>query len=163
VPMLFAGEEWGAVTPFLYFTHHEDEELANAVRDGRRREFGLSDLADPQADSTFADSRLRWSDLERADHQATLSFTRDLLRLRRSLADLHDDTVSAVVVDHDKGAGFFVVHRGAARVAVNLGPAVKVRLDGAYTVAFSTRADVVIDDGHVVLPADSAAVLLPSM
>ena len=39
VPMLFQGEEWGASTPFLYFTDHPDPELGRAVREGRRREF----------------------------------------------------------------------------------------------------------------------------
>lgn len=39
VPMLFMGEEWGAGTPWQYFTDHPDEELAEAVRAGRRREF----------------------------------------------------------------------------------------------------------------------------
>src|SRR5690606_12550917 len=39
VSMLFMGEEWGASTPFLYFTDHSEPELAEAVRNGRRREF----------------------------------------------------------------------------------------------------------------------------
>src|SRR5690606_31024729 len=37
VPLLFQGEEWGASTPFLYFSDH-DPELGRAVRAGRRRE-----------------------------------------------------------------------------------------------------------------------------
>jgi len=161
VPMLFAGEEWGATTPFLYFTDHTDEDLANGVREGRRREFGLNDLADPQAVSTFDDSRLRWSDLDRADHAATLSFTRDLLRLRRTIADLHDDDVSAVVIDHHDGA--FVVRRGRARVVVNLGPPTRAALDVAgLSVAFATRPDVVVEGDSVLLPTDSAAILLPT-
>ncbi|MFM8320177.1 MAG: malto-oligosyltrehalose trehalohydrolase, partial [Chloroflexota bacterium] len=39
IPMLFMGEEWGASTPFQYFTDHESEELAQSVRQGRLREF----------------------------------------------------------------------------------------------------------------------------
>ena len=39
IPLLFMGEEWGALTPFLYFTGYDDAELATAIRDGRRREF----------------------------------------------------------------------------------------------------------------------------
>ena len=38
-PMLFMGEEWAASTPWQYFTDHEDAELAEAVRAGRRGEF----------------------------------------------------------------------------------------------------------------------------
>ncbi|MGC8073566.1 malto-oligosyltrehalose trehalohydrolase, partial [Salmonella enterica] len=39
VPMLFMGEECAAREPFLYFTDHQGE-LADAVREGRRKEFG---------------------------------------------------------------------------------------------------------------------------
>jgi maltooligosyltrehalose trehalohydrolase len=38
-PMFFMGEEWGASTPWAYFTDHQEPELAEAVRQGRRREF----------------------------------------------------------------------------------------------------------------------------
>ncbi len=38
IPMLFMGEEWGTKRPFLFFTDH-NEELAEAVRKGRREEF----------------------------------------------------------------------------------------------------------------------------
>ena len=37
-PLLFMGEEWGATQPFCFFTDFHDE-LADAVREGRRREF----------------------------------------------------------------------------------------------------------------------------
>ncbi|WDZ94243.1 malto-oligosyltrehalose trehalohydrolase [Herbaspirillum sp. WKF16] len=63
VPMLFMGEEFGAEQPFLYFTSHRNEELARAVREGRRREFArfpqfadetlLDRLPDPNSFSTF--------------------------------------------------------------------------------------------------------------
>ena len=53
-PMLFMGEEWGASTPWMYFTDHTDPAIADAVRQGRREEFGghgwaLDDVPDPQA------------------------------------------------------------------------------------------------------------------
>lgn len=62
IPMIFMGEEWGSRTPFLYFTDHAGD-LAEAVREGRRREFksfpGFSSpsaretIPDPNAASTF--------------------------------------------------------------------------------------------------------------
>jgi len=39
VPLLFQGEEWGASTPFLYFTDHQDPQLGRLVSEGRTREF----------------------------------------------------------------------------------------------------------------------------
>lgn len=66
IPLLFMGEEYGATQPFLYFTSHLTQELADAVREGRRQEFArfpaFSDPAhreripDPNAEQTFLDS-----------------------------------------------------------------------------------------------------------
>jgi len=59
IPMLFFGEEWGATEPFLYFAGWEGE-LRDAVRAGRKREFGhgdAHDLPDPCSEETFAASR----------------------------------------------------------------------------------------------------------
>jgi malto-oligosyltrehalose trehalohydrolase len=48
IPLLFMGEETGSRTPFLFFTDHHDE-LADAVREGRRQEFaGFAEFADPE-------------------------------------------------------------------------------------------------------------------
>lgn len=66
IPMVFMGEEGGSETPFLYFTSHPPE-LADAVREGRRREFGamggfadkskVDSIPDPNAPTTFEQSR----------------------------------------------------------------------------------------------------------
>jgi malto-oligosyltrehalose trehalohydrolase len=48
IPLLFMGEESACRTPFLFFTDHHDE-LADAVREGRRQEFaGFAEFADPE-------------------------------------------------------------------------------------------------------------------
>lgn len=62
IPLFFMGDEWGCDTPFLYFTSHPGE-LAQQVREGRRREFshfaGFNDpqqrerIPDPNAPATF--------------------------------------------------------------------------------------------------------------
>ena len=49
IPLVFMGEETASVTPFLFFTDH-NADLAEAVREGRRREFG--------AFSQFSDAKL---------------------------------------------------------------------------------------------------------
>ena len=51
-PMLFQGEEWGASTPFQYFTDHDDPELGRAVTRGpaarvRRLRLGARGRARP--------------------------------------------------------------------------------------------------------------------
>ena len=39
VPMLFMGEEYGEPAPFQFFSDHIDKRIADATREGRRREF----------------------------------------------------------------------------------------------------------------------------
>jgi maltooligosyltrehalose trehalohydrolase len=89
VPLLFQGEEWGATTPFQYFTDHRDPTLAQAVTDGRRREFAAfgwrpEDVPDPQDPATFERSVLDWSELERPAHRAVLDGYRRLIASRRA-------------------------------------------------------------------------------
>jgi maltooligosyltrehalose trehalohydrolase len=92
VPLLFMGEEWGARTPFQFFCDFHGE-LAQAVRDGRRREFAAffedpkDEVPDPLAEATFARSRLDWEESRRPEHAEWLAHTRRLLELRaRELA-----------------------------------------------------------------------------
>jgi maltooligosyltrehalose trehalohydrolase len=92
-PLLFMGQEWGASTPFLFFTDHQPE-LGRLVTEGRREEFKrfpsfLSESArgripDPQALETFEKSRLLWEEREREPHASVLRLHRALLALRRS-------------------------------------------------------------------------------
>lgn len=88
VPLLFQGEEWGATTPFQYFTDHRDPAVGRAVREGRRREFAAfgwsaDDVPDPQDRATFERSKLDWSELDRPEHRAALAVYRRLIGLRR--------------------------------------------------------------------------------
>jgi 1,4-alpha-glucan branching enzyme len=87
-PMLFMGDEWGASTPFQYFCDFHGP-LADAVREGRRREFAAffanhpeAGVPDPLAEETFAASRLDWGEVDREPHAAWLAATRRLLELR---------------------------------------------------------------------------------
>jgi maltooligosyltrehalose trehalohydrolase len=124
LPLLFQGQEWGEIRPFLYFTDHEPG-LASSVRRGRREEFaafGWDDVPDPNAPATFERSKLDWS---RAGGE-TLELWRALLRLRRevpALGNCRRDLTAArvdperrlVVLERDDPSG------SRAVVAANLG------------------------------------------
>jgi maltooligosyltrehalose trehalohydrolase len=88
VPLLFMGEEYGETNPFLYFVSHGDPALVQAVREGRRREFGhfgwQTDIPDPQAVESFERSRLDRRELDDPRHRRILALYRDLLGVRRS-------------------------------------------------------------------------------
>lgn len=87
VPMLFMGEEWGETNPFQYFVSHGDEDLIEAVRKGRAKEFeafnATGEAPDPQSEKTFLSSKLQWELLAEDKHQKMFSFYKDLIALRR--------------------------------------------------------------------------------
>ncbi len=128
VPMLFQGEEWGASAPFQYFTDHRDPALAEAVREGRRREFAAfgwapEEVPDPQDPATFERSRLDWGEPDREPHRSMLAWYRDLLRLRRAHPALTDGNRDQVRVAFDDGAGWIRMERGAVTVCANFSEA----------------------------------------
>jgi maltooligosyltrehalose trehalohydrolase len=86
VPMLFQGEEWGTKTPFLYFTDHENLELARLVAEGRAKEFSSfswqGEVPNPQSQETFERSRLDWNELSQPLHAGLFDWHRRLIALR---------------------------------------------------------------------------------
>jgi maltooligosyltrehalose trehalohydrolase len=125
-PMLFMGEEWGARTPWQFFSHFPDEALREAVRNGRTAEFGEHgwgdvEVPDPNAESTFTDSKLDWDEPAQEPHATLLRVYRELIALRRVWPELSDPWLDKLDVDFDEDSRTVVLHRGRLRVAVNLG------------------------------------------
>jgi maltooligosyltrehalose trehalohydrolase len=89
-PMLFQGQEFGASTPFYYFSDH-DPELAKLVREGRAqftqqfRSLATPEMQsfvkDPGNPSVFEQCKLDLGERER--HRPVYDLHKDLLRLRR--------------------------------------------------------------------------------
>jgi len=92
IPLLFMGEEFGALTPFLFFCDF-GRELAQAVTDGRRKEFAKfpafndpearNRIPDPGHLDTFERSKLDWHSWEQPEHQSWFKLYKMLLDLRR--------------------------------------------------------------------------------
>jgi maltooligosyltrehalose trehalohydrolase len=165
LPMLFQGEEWGASTPFQYFTDHEGE-LGIAVTQGRRHEFvafgwDVGDVPDPQASATFDRSKLDWSELAREPHRHLFDWHRRLVELRGRLSKL-GAAVPCAESRHDETAGWFRFDRGPLSVAFHLGAdAVRVPLPpaSAHRLLLGT-GDATIIDGTVRVAPDAVAVVL---
>ena len=168
-PMLFMGEEWAASTAWQFFTDHEDPELAEAVRAGRRREFAAhgwaaDEVPDPQDPATVRASTLDWDERDRPPHARLLDWHRRLLALRRAEPELSDPRLDRVQVVHSRAEGWVVVHRGSLRVACNLGVTARsVPLDAPVTGVLLTSYDEQgrpdVDDTRVELPRESVAVV----
>jgi maltooligosyltrehalose trehalohydrolase len=165
--MLFMGEEWGAGTPWQYFTSYPDVDLGRAISDGRRREFGdhgwaADEVPDPQDPATFERSRLDWDEPLREPHTRLLGWYRELVRLRARSAELTDPWLGRLRVAYDADARWLVVHRGGLRIVCNLA-------DGAQSVPLDEEPGPVVlawDDpgaeaeaGALRLPGCSVAVL----
>lgn len=164
IPMLFQGEEWGASTPFLYFTQHEEPEVARAVSEGRRREFAAfgwdpAEIPDPQAPGTFQASKLDWSELERPPHTDLLEWHINLIRLRSRIPELRSGRTEDVNVRFDEQERWLAVSRGPVSVVCNLGKeARRLQTERAAILLRSDRR-VTVADGRLELPNDSVAVL----
>jgi maltooligosyltrehalose trehalohydrolase len=103
-PMLWMGEEYGEPAPFLYFVHHSDPALIEAVRRGRAAEFAEFQIpggvSDAQDEATFRRSTLAWELRAEDRHAAMLAYYAELLRLRLAL-DIpgRADDADALVLD----------------------------------------------------------------
>jgi maltooligosyltrehalose trehalohydrolase len=163
-PMLFMGEEWGARTPWQFFTDHTNPEIAEATARGRKAEFGSHgwderDVPDPQDPETFRRSRLDWSEPTEEPHARLLAWYRDLIALRRAEPDLHDPRLDRVEVTWSDRR--LDTTRGSFRVLVNLADDTwSCEADGEVVLAWEPGVRVVA--GSVDVPARSAVLLRTS-
>jgi maltooligosyltrehalose trehalohydrolase len=168
VPLLFQGEEWGATTPWQYFTDFDDPDLARAVTDGRRSEFSYfgwdpSSVPDPQDPDTFARSRLDWSELDKEVHADLLAWYRRLLRLRREVSDLSDPRLDRTSVSVDRETGGLVVLRGRVTVVALIGDQPATVQVGAHLEVVASSSDLAgLEGDRVRMVPDSLVVLRPA-
>jgi maltooligosyltrehalose trehalohydrolase len=167
VPLLFQGEEWGADTPFQFFTSHADAGLGRKVSTGRRQEFaafGWADLPDPQDPATFERSKLDWAEPARAGwagRQGTLlGWYRELIALRRATPALRDHDLKRVTADCDERAGWLTVRRGPVLVAANLGVSACLLPAGSgMALLAASGPGIGLTRAGLTLPPDTVAVL----
>lgn len=160
-PMIFMGEEFGAMTPWPFFFDYSGY-LGHAVLEGRRAEFAkhgwrTKQVPDPHDPATFASAKLAW-DTQDAD---LLSFYRAVLLLRRDRKDLSDGRRDAVSITWDDQARWLVMTRGDVAVACNLsGDRQSVPLPGSpQRVLLASAEGWVFGDGRVDTEGESVVVL----
>ena len=165
-PLLFMGEEFGASSPFLFFCDFGPD-LAAAVTRGRRQEFARfarfsepaaqARIPDPNNAATFAASKLRWEELERAPHRAWLDYYRSLLALRR-----HE--IVPRLAGMRSGGEFQIEQQTLLRVRWTLGDGSRLHL--VANLAPSASGAAVLPRGETLyatapLPADGKTSELP--
>ena len=162
-PMIFMGEEWGASTPWRFFTSHPEPELAEAVRTGRLEEFAAMDwdtenVSDPQDPDTFLASKLDWDEIAEPRHGDLLALITRLLELRRSYPAFTDPRFDAGRARSDDDEGWLVLERDNMAIVVNFSqtPAV-VTLDDDISSVLEVGT-VAVDGATVRLEGTSALV-----
>jgi len=160
--MLFMGEEWGASTPFQFFSSHLEPELARSTTEGRKAEFAehgwnADDIPDPQDPQAFQHSKLNWAEVGSGEHARLHRLYRDLIALRHSEADLADPWLEHLTVDYDEDQRWIMMGRNRLVIACNLNTkATKVPVSGELVLAWDEPK---IGDKATELPAHSFAVL----
>ncbi len=105
-PLLFMGEEHDEPAPFQFFTDHIDPLIAEATREGRKREFAAftsfegEEVPDPQDVATFEASRVSQAEPD--------PFYAELIRLRRELPRELDVSVDGRVLTLRRGGATLV-------------------------------------------------------
>lgn len=174
IPLLFFGEEWGSRAPFLFFTDH-GAQLAQLVRDGRRKEFAkfaaFSDPArraqipDPNDPQTF--QRSIPDDEHGPAAEAMRAYYRQLLTLRRTqlMPRLRGARAleAAAVGSHALRARWQLGDGATLTMALNFGAEAQA-LPGAALPAqrllFETQAGVAASAQQGRLPAGAGCVWL---
>lgn len=171
IPLLFMGDEQGSRSPFLFFTDHHDE-LADAVREGRRAEFkgfaafesseDREQIPDPNDPKTFEASRPLIDTPAAEEWQALY---RTLLELRRkhvvpSLPGIKSEGVT-VLTDKALSACWRLENGDQLRIDLNLGetPCEVDVPDAAFWLHDSSRSNT---QAGQLAPASCIASLIPA-
>ena len=169
IPLLFMGEEYGENNPFLFFTDFHGD-LAKAVREGRAKEFeGHSgyegdSVPDPNAESTFMQSKLDWKKLESHEGQSWLALTRALLTLRQQrivplLATAGGNSGQVVSTAEGFLAVTWTLPKGTLSLALNIGERKQTLPDlpGETVFAWPNATDELSQNSIVVRLASGEA------
>jgi len=161
-PMLFMGEEWGASTPWQFFTSHPEPELGTATAEGRIREFEKMGwdpavVPNPQDPETFTRSKLNWSEAETGEHAELLDLYRTLAVVRRTVPELTDPRLELLTATYDDDDRWFRLDRGDVSIVVNLADE-PLDIPVECEVLFVTK-DTAVGGGVVTIPPVAAVIV----
>ncbi|MEB3287273.1 MAG: malto-oligosyltrehalose trehalohydrolase [Vampirovibrionales bacterium] len=141
IPMLFMGEEWAASTPFTFFCDFHPE-LAQAVTEGRRKEFSrfeeFSDpknrekIPDPSSLNTYESAILKWEEKDESTHAQWLLLYQKLLSLRQQFIVPFLKNASGKYSSEDGCAEFITSYEALSDEAVHV--SWQAKRDGGETL-----------------------------
>ena len=133
-PLLFQGQEFGATSPFVFFTDVGDDKLRKAIREGRFEFLAQFPslatteakriLPDPTDRKNFEKCKLNFA--ERAEQSQFYDLHKDLIRLRREDArfqkQIPGGVDGAVLGENSFALRYFGEQNEERLLVVNLGP-----------------------------------------
>ncbi|TVR14644.1 MAG: DUF3459 domain-containing protein, partial [Phormidium sp. GEM2.Bin31] len=122
IPLLFMGEEYGEDSPFLYFIDHQDPDLVEAVRQGRKREFEAFHASGTPPDAasleTVNTSTLNWQKRDSGHHQVLLNFYHHLIERRNNNPAIRLGDRQQIQTQYNNESRWFSVHQSQANQAI---------------------------------------------
>jgi len=151
-PLLFMGEEYGEPAPFQFFSDHIDKEIAQATREGRRKEFAAfaqfdKEIPDPEDVATFERSKL-----SRKRDPAIASLYEQLLSARTRLPRGDADAI-----EFDEAARWLRIRRGPFELVCNFAAQPRAVPCAGAGVELATHGEPRISDGRIELEPLSGA------
>jgi maltooligosyltrehalose trehalohydrolase len=164
-PMIFMGEEWGAATPWQFFTSHPEPELGEVVAKGRLEEFAqmnwdTSNVPNPQDPSTFTNSKLDWSEPQSGKHADLLKLYAELLQVRRSYPDLTDPRFDHGEATANDEEGWLKIERGDVVIVANFSETPSEVGVGGRLETLVSVGEVSADGDRLKLAGHSAVTVL---
>ena len=121
-------------------------------------------VPDPQAESTFLDSKLNWDEAQVGDHAEMLQLYRDLIALRRSRPELTDPRFVRNVTDHDDDDRWLLLDRSGLRIVVNFSDELRTITlqEPAGSLLLATQPGAEVSSEQLSLPPHTAVVIAPA-
>ncbi len=168
-PMLFMGEEWGATTPWQFFTSHPEPELGKATAEGRIAEFAKmgwdeSTVPDPQDPSTFENSKLDWDEVRRGRSCAaarSLPGAGEAPARAPELTDPSRDGLSAAAREAEADACTSCVAVTSWSWSTSRNAEASASVASGARVLLATAEGVVLDGTALSVPAGASAIVGP--
>jgi maltooligosyltrehalose trehalohydrolase len=139
--------------------------MARLVSEGRKKEFTAfgwnpESIPDPEKRETFERSKLKWDEVSAGEHAEMLAWYRQLIRLRRAAPSLNNGEPGQTRVSYDQQERWLCMERGDVTMICNLGETGR-RFPVAVgsRVVLGSRGAVMVTDGAVMLPPDTAVIV----
>jgi maltooligosyltrehalose trehalohydrolase len=148
----------------------DEAELANAVAEGRCREFTSfgwrrEEIPDPTSSVSFLQSKLLWDELDDTEHAEMLAWHKALIAIRKKLSALTTGRLDLIRTEFDAEKEWLSVERGPVRIACNFSNksiTLPCTSEDKCSILLASRSTCQLKGTNIRLPKESVAILGPA-